>query len=87
MNSHIKLTGRECTITLSDQNLQTVIAYDLIESIKNAVYGLDGIDTIMFYNNTFIVDILDPDLDVKQIYTKIIKVIAGYKPTAKTQGV
>lgn len=81
-NNNIELTSREYTITLSDQNLQIVIAFDLIESIKNKVYGLGGIDTIMFYNNTFIVDILDPNLDVKQVYTRIIKVIAAYRLTA-----
>ena len=82
MNNHIKLTSREYTITLSDQTLEAVIAYDLIETIKNKVYGLDGIDTIMFYNNKFIVDILDPDLEVDQVYTTILKSIAGYKLTA-----
>ena len=82
MNNHIKLTSREYTITLSDQTLEAVIAYDLIETIKNKVYGLDGIDTIMFYNNKFIVDILDPDLEIDQVYTTILKAIAGYKLTA-----
>lgn len=82
MNNHIKLTSREYTITLSDQTLEAVIAYDLIESIKNKVYGLDGIDTIMFYNNKFIIDILDPDLEIDQVYTTILKAIAGYKLTA-----
>lgn len=82
MNNHIKLTSREYTITLSDQTLEAVIAYDLIETIKNKVYGLGGIDTIMFYNNKFIVDILDPDLEIDQVYTTILKAIAGYKLTA-----
>ena len=82
MTDNIKLTSKEYTITLSDNNLQYVLDNGLIEPIKNAVYELDGIDTIMFYNNTFIVDIRDRDLNITQVYSKIIKVIAGHRLTA-----
>ena len=84
MNNHIKLTSREYTITLSDQNLQTVIAYDLVESIKSAVYELEGIDIIIYHDQrkAFIIDILDENLDPKLVYSKITKVIASHKLTA-----
>ena len=83
MNNNIRLTSREYTIILSDSNLQYVINNSLIESIKNAVYEIDGIDTIMFYNNTFIVDIRDPNLSITQVYPLIIKVIATHRLSAK----
>lgn len=83
MTSGIELTGKEYTITLSDNNLQYVIDNDLVEAIKNTVYELEGIDTIMFYNNTFIVDIRDRDLNITQVYSKVIKVIATHRLSAK----
>ena len=83
MTSGIELTGKEYTITLSDNNLQYVIDNDLIEPIKSAVYELEGIDTIMFYNNTFIVDIRDRYLNITQVYSKIIKVIATHRLSVK----
>lgn len=83
MTSGIELTGKEYTITLSDNNLQYVIDNALIEPIKSAVYELEGIDTIMFYNNTFIVDIRDRYLNITQVYSKIIKVIATHRLSVK----
>lgn len=84
MNNQIKLTSKEYTITLSDNNLQYVLDNSLIEPIKSAVYELEGIDIIIYHDHrkAFIVDILDENLDPKLVYSKIIKVIAAYRLTA-----
>lgn len=84
MNDNIKLTSKEYTITLSDNNLQYVLDNSLIESIKSAVYELEGIDIIIYHDQrkAFIVDIIDEDLDPKLVYSKIIKVIASHRLTA-----
>ena len=83
MTSGIELTSKEYTITLSDNNLQYVLDNDLIEPIKSAVYEIEGIDLILFYNNTFIVDIRDRNLNITQVYSKIIKTIATHRLSDK----
>lgn len=85
MSDNIKLTGKEYTITLSDNNLQYVLDNRLIESIKSAVYEIKGVDIILYSSikETFIVDVLDVDIDPKNIYAKIIKTIATHRLTAK----
>ena len=85
MTSGIELTSKEYTITLSDNNLQYVLDNDLVEPIKSEVYKIDGIDLILYSNfkETFIVDVLDVEIDPKLIYAKIIKVIATHRLSAK----
>lgn len=83
MTSGIKLTSKEYTITLSDNNLQYVLDNDLVEPLKSVVYEIEGIDTIIFYNNTFIIDIRDLNLNITQVYSKIIKTIATHRLSAK----
>lgn len=84
MTDNIKLTSKEYTITLSDNNLQYVLDNSLIEPIKSAVYELEGIDIIIYHDQrkAFIVDIIDENLDPKLVYSKIIKVIATHRLTA-----
>ncbi len=85
MINGIKLTSREYTITLSDNNLQYVLDNDLIESIKNAVYKIEDIDIIIYHHQrrAFIVDVIDENLDPKLIYTKIIETIATHRLSGK----
>ena len=86
MTNGINLTSREYMVTLSDNNLQYVIDNDLIDPIKSAVYEIgEGVDLILYshYEDAFIINILDIEIDPKLIYAKIIKEIATHRLSAK----
>lgn len=83
--NEIKLTGKEYTIAFSDQMLEYLKDHLLIGDIKNTIYSLDGIDTVLVYNDSLIVNVKDVELSPSLIFSIVLKVIGNHKLSQRTE--
>ena len=84
--NEIKLTGREYTITFTDEMYIYIIDHGLFETIKTELYvNFDGIDSAIEYNGSLVIDVNDINLNPATIYAKVVKVIGNHKLSQRTR--
>lgn len=84
--NEIKLTGKEYTITFTDDMYNYIVEHDLFETIKTELYtNFDGIDSALEYHGSLIIDVNDINLNPATIYAKVVKVIGNHKLAHRTR--
>ena len=86
--NEIKLTGKEYTITFTDDMYNYIVEHDLFETIKTELYtNFDGIDSALEYHGSLVIDVNDINLNPTTIYAKVVKVIGNHKLSQRTRTV
>lgn len=76
--TNIEKTGIEYTITLSSGTYNYIIENNLLFEIKEAIYSINSIDTVINYNCNLIVNCKDVDINPSDILAKVCKVIGHH---------
>jgi len=84
--NEIKLTGREFTITFTDDMYNYIVNHGLFETIKTELYvNFDGIDSAIEYQGSLIIDVNDVNLNPATLYAKVVKEIGNHKLSQRTR--
>tara|TARA_R110001592_G_C13193009_1_gene753709 strand:+ start:24074 stop:24355 length:282 start_codon:yes stop_codon:yes gene_type:complete len=82
----IKLTGKEYTITFTENMYDYIVEHSLLETIKTELYtNFDGIDAVLEYHGSLIIDVNNINLNPATIYAKVVKVIGNHKLSQRTK--
>lgn len=86
--NEIKLTGKEYTITFTDDMYNYIVEHGLFETIKTELYtNFDGIDSALEYHGSLVISLNDINLNPATIYAKVVKVIGNHKLAQRTRTV
>lgn len=84
--NEIKLTGREYTITFTDDMFNYIVDHGLFNTIKTELYAaFGGIDSALEYHGSLIINVNDVNLNPATIYAKVVKVIGHHKLSQHTK--
>lgn len=74
----INQTGVEFTVTLSSGTYNYIIDNNLLFEIKEAIYSINSIDTVINYNCKLVINCKDVNINPSDILTKVCKVIGHH---------
>lgn len=74
----INQTGIEYTVNLSSGTYNYIIDNNLLFEIKEAIYSIDSIDTVINYNCKLVINCKDININPSDILAKVCKVIGHH---------
>lgn len=74
----IDQTGIEFTVTLSSGTYNYIIDNNLLFEIKEAIYSINSIDTVIDYNCKLVINCKDVNINASDILAKVCKVIGHH---------
>lgn len=84
--NEIKLTGREYTITFTQNMYDYVIEHSLFNSLKAQIYtNYEGIDLAIEHNGSLLISLRDKETNPHDIFNSVFKWIGQHKLSQRTR--